>query len=72
MPYVEYPNLTAFSVHVQTHADVESDLIGPHSFKQSDEEETYSLTVGSITKSGTKETNGIIYIDGFNETVYMN
>ncbi len=38
---------------------------------QSEEEETYSVTVGSIVKSGTEETNGILYINGFNGTFYM-
>ncbi len=71
VPYAEYPNLTAFSIHVQTHAYVESGPIIPPSFRQSDEEETYSVTVGSIVKSGTEETNGILYINGFNGTFYM-
>jgi hypothetical protein len=51
---------------------VESGPIGPHSFGQSEEEETYSVTVGSITKSETEEINGSIYIEGFNETFHMN
>ena len=68
---LEYPNLTAFSIHVQTHAEVESGPIIPPSFRQSEEEETYSVTVGSIIKSGTEETNGILYINGFNGTFYM-
>jgi len=70
VPYAEYPNLTAFSIHVQTHAEVEGGPILPPSFREH-EDLTYSLLVGSIIKSGTKETNGILYINGFNGTFVM-
>ena len=70
MPYAEYPNLTAFSIHVQTHAIVEGGPILPPSFIEH-EDLTYSLLVGSIIKSGTEETNGILYINGFNGTFVM-
>ncbi len=70
VPYAEYPNLTAFSIHVQTHAEVEGGPIIPPSFREH-EDLTYSLTVGSIITSGSEETNGILYINGFNGTFYM-
>ena len=70
MPYAECPNLTAFSIHVQTHAKVEGGPILPPSFIEH-EDLTYSLLVGSIIKSGTEETNGILYINGFNGTFVM-
>jgi len=70
VPYAEYPNLTAFSIHVQTHAEVEGGPILPPSFIEH-EDLTYSLLVGSIIKSGTKETSGILFINGFNGTFVM-
>jgi len=70
VPYAEYPNLTAFSIHVQTHAEVEGGPIIPPSFREH-EDLAYSLLVGSIIKSGTEETNGILYINGFNGTFVM-
>ena len=69
-PIEEVPNLTAFSIHVQTHEDVNitdaSDF-----FTESVEEETTSITVGSIIKSGTEETNGTLYINGYDRTFYL-
>jgi len=70
VPYAEYPNLTAFSIHVQTHAEVEGGPILPPSFIEH-EDLTYNLLVGSIIKSGTKETSGILFINGFNGTFVM-
>ena len=70
VPYSDYPNLTAFSIHVQTHVEVEGGPIIPPSFIEH-EDQPYSLLVGSIIKSGTKETNGILYINDVNGTFVM-
>jgi hypothetical protein len=71
-PNVDYPNLTAFSIHVLTHPEVEDEPHNlPPSFREPIEEESYSLTVGSVIKSGIEQTSGIIYINDINGTFVM-
>jgi hypothetical protein len=63
---VSLPNITG----VFAHAEVEGGLIIPPSFREH-EDLAYSLLVGSIIKSGTEETNGILYVNGVNGTFVM-
>lgn len=71
VPHVEYPNMTVFGIHVQTHAELEQAPTFVPYLRQTEEEETYSVTVGSVIKSGTEEKTGILYINGVNGTFYM-
>ena len=72
VPYFDFPNLTAFSIHVLTHPPVQDEPSNlPPSFREPVENETYSLTVGSVIKSGTEEKSGTIYINDKNGTFVM-